>query len=138
MNTVKLPSCDKEKYRWNGQWLPGYWGESRAKHQKNFNWLNKNFLFLDIGTRTSSTPTPELKCFLCDLSEKSDNPLHLVQSLRLDQRVRRCENMLKDSSLYAKLQNRDLIAQNTMYHCVSYSYRGGGRGGDFTSPSYTF
>ena len=26
--------------------------------------------------------------------------------------------MLKDSSLYAKLQNRDLIAQNTMYHCV--------------------
>ena len=49
---------------------------------------------------------------------KSDNPLHLVQSFRLDQHVRRCANILKDSSLYAKLQNGDLIAQDDMRHSV--------------------
>ena len=59
-----------------------------------------------------------MKCFLRDLPAKSGNPLHLVQSFRLDQRVRRCANILKDSSLYAKLQNGDLIAQDAMYHRV--------------------
>ena len=44
----------------------------------------QNFLFLEIRTRASSTLTPELNCFLCDLPAKSDNPLHLVQSFRLD------------------------------------------------------
>lgn len=52
---------------------------------------------------------------------KSSNPLHPVQSFRLDQHVRRCANILKDSSLHAKLQKADLIAQDAMYHCVCLS-----------------
>ena len=70
-------------------------------------------------------PTPELKCFLCDLPAKSDNTLHLIQSFRLDQGVRRCENILKDSSLYAKLQREDIIAQDAMYYrvCLNKLYK---------------
>ena len=70
-------------------------------------------------------PTPELKCFLCHLPAKSDNPLYLVQSLRLDQRVRRCANILKDIFLFAKLQSGDLIAQDAVYHraCLNKLYK---------------
>ena len=40
------------------------------------------------------------------------NILHLVQSFRLDQRMRRCAHILNDSLLHAKLQGGDLIAQD--------------------------
>ena len=53
--------------------------------------------------RASSTQTPELKCFLCDLPAKNNNPLRLIQSCRLDQRVGGCAYGMR--SLYAKLQN---------------------------------
>ena len=69
--------------------------------------------------------TTEKKCFLCDLPAKSDNLLHLFQSFCLYQLVRRCTNILKDSSLYAKLQNGELIAQDIMYHrvCLNKLYK---------------
>ena len=56
---------------------------------------------------------------------KSGNPLHLVQSFHLHQRVRKCANILKDSSLYAKLQNGDLKAQDAVYHrvCLNKLYK---------------
>ena len=39
----------------------------------------------------------------------------------LDQRVRKCANVLEDSYLHAKQQNGDLIAQDVMYHKVFLS-----------------
>ena len=74
---------------------------------------------------SNSTPTPAETCFLCDMPSNSDNSLHFVQSFRLDQRFRRCANILKDSSLYAKLQTGDLIAQDAMYHrlCLAKLYK---------------
>ena len=53
------------------------------------------------------------------------NPLYLVQSFRLDQRVRRCAKILDDTVLYAKLQNGDMIAQDEMYRrpCLLDLYR---------------
>ena len=65
-------------------------------------------------------------CFFCNNTANTEKgPLHLVQSFRLDQRVRRCANVLEDSYLHAKLQNGDLIAQDAMYHkvCLSNLYR---------------
>ena len=51
------------------------------------------------------------------------NILHLVQSFRLDQRMRRCAHILNDSLLHAKLQGRDLIAQDAKYHRLTNLYR---------------
>ena len=51
------------------------------------------------------------------------NILHLVQSFRLDQRMRRCAHILNDSLLHAKLQGRDLIAQDAKYHRLTDLYR---------------
>ena len=58
----------------------------------------------------------DIKCFLCDEPENEKNPLHLVQSFRLDQRVRRFAHILNDSLLHAKLQGGDLNAQDDKYH----------------------
>ena len=43
-------------------------------------------------------------------------PLYLVQSFRLDWRVRRCAKFLEDSFLHAKLQNGEMISQDPVYH----------------------
>ena len=43
--------------------------------------------------------------------------MYLVQSFRLDQRVRRCAHILNDSLLHAKLQGGDLIAQDAKCNC---------------------
>ena len=83
-------------------------------------------LFLDLrrfsGVSSSESPV----YFFCDNTCSTEKgPLHLVQSFRLDQRVRRCANVSEDSYLHAKLQNGDLIAQDAMYHkvCLSNLYR---------------
>ena len=56
------------------------------------------------------SPTVET-CFFCNMTSDPKASLHLVQSFRLDQRVRRCTNILEDSHLHAKLQDGDMIAQ---------------------------
>ena len=64
-------------------------------------------------------------CFFCDLPvEKSKNPLHLVQSFHLDQRVS-CARILSDTFLQAKLQLGDMIAQDALYRaaCLLKLYR---------------
>ena len=62
-----------------------------------------------------STSCP--KCFFCGGTADSERgQLHLAQSFRLDQRVRRCANLLEDSLLHAKLQNGDMIAQSAKYN----------------------
>ena len=84
-----------------------------------------------IVTRQKSQSEPQQSsqihaCFFCnEPSSTEKGSLHLVQSYRLDQRVRRCANLLEDSILYAKLQNGDMIAQDAMYHrdCLSNLYR---------------
>ena len=79
---------------------------------------------LVIETRQSSLPS-ERTCFFCDSPSTTKNPLHLVQSFRLDRCVRRCANLLKDNLLHAKLQNGDMIAQDAMYHksCLNNLYK---------------
>ena len=75
---------------------------------------------------SKSSKDDEPICFFCNESSTAEKgPLHLVQSYRLDQRVRRCANMLEDSLLHAKLQNGDMIAQDAVYHkaCLSNLYR---------------
>ena len=56
---------------------------------------------------------------------KKIHPLHLVQSFRPDQRLRRCAHILNDNLLHAKLQGGDLIAQDAKYHhhCLTNLYR---------------
>ena len=71
-----------------------------------------------------STSCP--KCFFCGGTADSERgQLHLAQSFRLDQRVRRCANLLEDSLLHAKLQNGDMIAQSAKYHnnCLCRLYK---------------
>ena len=65
-------------------------------------------------------------CFFCDLpGVGSKNPLHFVQSFRLDQRVRRCARILSDTILQGKLKMGDMIAQDVKYHtsCLLKLYR---------------
>ena len=58
-----------------------------------------------------------LTCFFCgDSADSRKGPLHLAQSFQLDQRVRRCSNMLEDSYLHAKLQYGDMIVQDAKYY----------------------
>ena len=81
---------------------------------------------LESRQSTSEASLEELTCFFCNLPSTSEkDALHLVQSFRLDQRVRRCANILQDSFLHAKLQNGDMITQDAMYHkaCLSNFYR---------------
>ena len=60
--------------------------------------------------------------FFCgDSSDSAKGPLHLVQSFQLNQRARRCANLLEDSYLHAKLQNGDMITQDAKYHRNSLS-----------------
>ena len=71
--------------------------------------------------RLLDTPTEEPlkkqeKCFFCDLPADSKSALHLVQSFRLDTRVRRCARLLNDFPLLAKLNSGNLITQDAMYH----------------------
>ena len=76
--------------------------------------------------RRRSLTTSEPICIFCDLPADGDKkPLHLVQSFRLDCRVRRCANILEDNLLQGKLQGGDLIAKDAMYHrvCLSNLYR---------------
>ena len=64
--------------------------------------------------------------FLCNESSITEKgPSYMVQSFRLDQKVRICANLLEGSFLHAKLQNGDMIAQDAVYHkaCVSNLYR---------------
>ena len=95
-------------------------------------WISSNFkilLFLDLRRFSDVSSSKSPLCFFCDNTASTEKgPLHLVQSFRLDQRVRRCANVLEDSYLHAKLQklqNGDLIAQDAMYHkvCLSNLYR---------------
>ena len=53
--------------------------------------------------------------YFCDMPEDKKNPLHLVQSFHLDQRVQRYAKILDDTILYAKLQQRDMIALDALY-----------------------
>ena len=73
----------------------------------------------------ASSKAQHIKCFFCDKPENEKNLLHLVQSFRLDQRVKRCAHILNDSLLHAKLQGRNLIAQDAKYHryCLNNLYR---------------
>ena len=83
-------------------------------------------LFLDLRRFSDVSSSESPVCFFCDNTASTEKgPLHLVQSFRLYQRVRRCASMLEDSYLHAKLQNGDLIAQDAMYHkvCLSNLYR---------------
>ena len=85
-------------------------------------WICSNFkilLFLDLRRFSDVSSSKIPVCFFCDNTASTEiGPLHLVQSFRLDQRVRRCVNVLEGSYLHAKLQNGDLIAQDAMYHKV--------------------
>ena len=86
----------------------------------------KILLFLDLRRFSDVSSSKSPVCFFCDNTASTEKgSLHLVQSFRLDQRVRRCANVLEDSYLHAKLQNGDIIAQDAMYHkvCLSNLYR---------------
>ena len=64
--------------------------------------------------------------FFCNEAESTGKgSLHLVQSYRLDQRVRMCVNFLEDSHLHSKLQCGDMIVQDALYHkiCLTSLYR---------------
>ena len=92
-------------------------------------WISSDFkilLFLDLRRFSDVSSSKSPVCFFCDNTASTEKgSLHLVQSFRLDQRVRRCANVLEDSYLHAKLQNGDIIAQDAMYHkvCLSNLYR---------------
>lgn len=94
--------------------------------------------FLVLRQMSKSSKADEPICFFCNESSTAEKgPLHLVQSYRLDQRVRRCANILEDSLLHAKLQNGDMIAQDAAYHkaCLSNVYRSASNkqlGGNFS------
>ena len=69
------------------------------------------YLLLDLCRLSDDTPSEIPVCFFCGNAADSERGnLHLVQSFRLDQRVRRCANVLEDNHLHAKLQNVDMIA----------------------------
>ena len=82
-------------------------------------------IFKSLELRRQVRTPQDIKCFLCDEPGNEKNPLRLVQSFRLDPRVRRCAHILNDSLLYAKLRGGDLIAQDVKYHryCLTKLYR---------------
>ena len=65
-------------------------------------------IFNSLELRRQLRSPQDIKCFLYDEQENEKNPLHLVQSFRLDQGMRRCAHILNDSLLYAKLQGGGL------------------------------
>ena len=77
---------------------------------------------LESRQSTGEASLEEPTCFFWNLPSTSErDALHFVQSFRLDQRVRRCANILQDSFLHAKLRNGDMIAQDAMYHKTCFS-----------------
>ena len=68
----------------------------------------------------------EQLCYFCDkAANKEDGQLHLVSSFRLDERVRKCAEILGKRFLQAKLLKGDMIAQDAMYHrnCLTDLYK---------------
>ena len=68
----------------------------------------------------------ELVCYFCDrAADENDGQLHRVSSFCLDYRVRKCAEILEKRLLQAKLMNRDMIAQDAMYHrnCLTDLYK---------------
>ena len=82
-------------------------------------------IFKSLELRRQVRSPQDIKYFLCDEPENEKSPLNLVQSFRLDQRVRRFAHILNDSLLHAKLQGGDLIAQDVKNHryCLTNLYR---------------
>ena len=82
-------------------------------------------IFKSLELRRQVRSPQDIKFFLCDEPVNEKYPLYLVQSFRLDQRVRRCAHILNDSLLHVKLQGGDLIAQDAKYHryCLTNLYR---------------
>ena len=81
---------------------------------------------LESRESTSEASLEEPICFFFNLPSTSEkDALHLIQPFWLDQRVRRCANILHDSIHHAKLQNGGMIAQHAMYHkvCLSNFYQ---------------
>ena len=81
---------------------------------------------LESRESTSEASLEEPTCFFFNLPSTSEkDALHLIQPFWLDQRVRRCANILHDSIHHAKLQSGGMIAQHAMYHkvCLSNFYR---------------
>ena len=73
-------------------------------------------IFKSLELRRQVRSPQDITCLLCDEPENEKNPLNLVYSFYLDQRVRRCAHLLNNSLLHAKPQGGDLIAQDTKYH----------------------
>ena len=119
-STIYIKKHCKSKHNF---WRKWYLWQTDTR-RLNIQWFQNIILDLRRFSDVSSSKTPV--CFFCDNTASTEKgPLHLVQSFRLDQRVRRCANVLEDSYLHAKLQNGDLIAQDAMYHkvCLSNLYR---------------
>ena len=119
-STIYIKKHCKSKHNF---WRKWYLWQTDTR-RLNIQWFQNIILDLRRFSDVSSSKTPV--CFFCDNTASTEKgPLHLVQSFRLDQRVRRCANVLEDSYLHAKLQNGDIIAQDAMYHkvCLSNLYR---------------
>ena len=68
-----------------------------------------------IKTRSNFTATNFQKsCFFCESS--SHEPLHVIQTFKVDQNIRKAANILMDERLIAKLSEGDLVATEAVYH----------------------
>ena len=73
-------------------------------------------LFLELRQPSIVQSLINLHAFSSNSSSNSENgPLHLMQSFRLNQRVRICANLLEDNFFHTMLQKRDMITQVEMY-----------------------
>ena len=80
-----------------------------------------------VKTRRSLGSTPEqsktvLVCFFC---EQSSGSLHRASTTNIDQNVRQCATVLRDSKLLAKLASGDMHAIDAYYHakCLAALYK---------------
>ncbi len=66
-------------------------------------------------------------CFFCDKEETRYNLLTSVSDGKVDQNVRECATVLRDTKLLAKLADKDMKTQGASYHltCLTDLYRKG-------------
>ena len=64
-----------------------------------------------------SDPVVEIeKCFFCEEIESVGRKLHKAITFQLDARVRKAAKDTNNTIFYAKIQTRDLVAQDAKYH----------------------
>ena len=72
--------------------------------------------------RSAAIPIATKICFFCE--EEGEN-LHRVMTFNSDAKVHQCAEIVKDTSLLAKLAGSDMIALESKYHsnCLTNLYR---------------